>query len=757
MPKWEMKHTITICIAVLLFGSAFSQTPCDLRVGGYLRYSEDSLGVSDAEIFIEDLHIKAHTNVDGYFELKRICPGQLLLEFDLPNKVHIHHFIEIHQDTSISIFVSRSAIKLDAAHVTGKPNQQTIGEEAILNQTGKGLTDLLTTMPGVQALQTGNAISKPMLDGFYGQRVPMFINGVRQEGQQWGAEHGTEADPLSYNQIAVHQGTAVLRKAHDAYAGIVELNSKPEAHAGEVNINSGSAFATNNRQVAVFSKISSHPWNTNHQWYVNLSSRRGGNYRSPGYYLLNTGIFDVGLNAGLEKVYKHKTDRWNLSYYHFEGGIFSGSRIGNVTDLLQAIQRTQPLYGVGQFAYPIKAPKQQSSHLQGQYEITTSNSKFLLSLQANHRSEYDLHRSRKFSFPQLDLYLLNIDIRNDANTAFLRHKTIQWGWSSSMWAHRYAGYFFLPDFLANATGVYGLRKTRLGGFIWENALRADGKIMAAQWVKGGIKHTKARIFGNIAASSTLSKALPTGKYSMSLQRLWRSPWLNELYSEGVHHSAASFEKGNDALRSEVNYKLETQYEAHHKNSQFYIRGYAHYIRNFINLTPSEQPVLTVRGAFPAYEYKQFDALYTGVDANLQFPLTPALDLRNQAGITYARNLESNLFPSFIPPAFLQTGLHYHYKYIYGYVELRRQFQQAFYSEGTDYLPPPEAYSLINAGFRIENVGRKQRLSLAIEGQNLGNVVYRNYLDRFRYFADMPGRNISLRLSYNFHHHQEHTD
>ena len=752
-----MKHTISILIAVLLWSSASSQNTCNLRLGGYLRYAEDSVGIADAEIFIEALHLKTQTNASGYFEFKRICPAQVLLEFDIVPKIHIHHFMEIWQDTQFTLYVSRKAVTIEAAHVTGKSNQQSITELDILKQTGKSLTDLLGALPGVQSLQTGNAISKPMLDGFSGQRVPIFINGVRQEGQQWGAEHGTEADPLSYNHISIHQGTAVLRKAHDAYAGIVELNSKPDAHPGEFNIHSGSAYSTNNRQIALFSKIAGHPWQQNHQWYANMSSRRGGDYSSPGYVLQNTGLFDIGLNLGLEKTYKHKVDRWNLSYYHFEGGIFSGSRIGNVTDLLHAISRTQPLYGTGAFSYAIQAPKQQSSHLQGQYEISTTNSRFLVSVQANHRSEYDLHRSRKLTFPQLDLYLFNTDIRNDANTSFLRHKHIQWGWSSSFWAHRYAGYFFLPDFIANSSGIYALHRKQIHGFIWENALRGDAKIMHAQWVKAGIQRDNTRFFGNIAASSTMSKLLRTGKYALSLQRLWRSPWFNELYSEGVHHSAASFEKGNAELRSEVNYKLETQYEMSRKSSQFYVRGYAHYIRNFINLSPSAQPVLTVRGAFPAYEYRQFNALYTGMDVNFNFHIIKSIEIRNQAGITYARNLENTTFPAFIPPAFFQSGLRYHHKNLNLYADFRRQFKQVLYTEGTDYLPPPNAYTKVDMGIQLENLGRKQRLSISVDAQNIGNVAYRNYLDRFRYFADMPGRNINFRLIYNFHHHQEHAD
>ena len=67
----------------------------------------------------------------------------------------------------------------------------------------------------------------------------------------------------------------------------------------------------------------------------------------------------------------------------------------------------------------------------------------------------------------------------------------------------------------------------------------------------------------------------------------------------------------------------------------------------------------------------------------------------------------------------------------------------------DYAPPPEAYTLfgIEGGARIP--WGRQTLFAGFTISNLFNTTYRDYLNRFRYYADEPGRNVSLRFQFQF--------
>jgi iron complex outermembrane receptor protein len=62
----------------------------------------------------------------------------------------------------------------------------------------------------------------------------------------------------------------------------------------------------------------------------------------------------------------------------------------------------------------------------------------------------------------------------------------------------------------------------------------------------------------------------------------------------------------------------------------------------------------------------------------------------------------------------------------------------------DYLPPPAAYNLLNVDFNTDLMLGKQTINLGVAVLNLLNERYRDYMNRFRYFNDEPGRSINLR-------------
>ena len=68
----------------------------------------------------------------------------------------------------------------------------------------------------------------------------------------------------------------------------------------------------------------------------------------------------------------------------------------------------------------------------------------------------------------------------------------------------------------------------------------------------------------------------------------------------------------------------------------------------------------------------------------------------------------------------------------------------------DTSTPPGAYHLLNfvssIGFKSEN-GGNYKINLRIE--NLFNNLYKNYLNRLRYFTHEMGRNIMLSVSYSY--------
>ena len=95
----------------------------------------------------------------------------------------------------------------------------------------------------------------------------------------------------------------------------------------------------------------------------------------------------------------------------------------------------------------------------------------------------------------------------------------------------------------------------------------------------------------------------------------RVPNPSELFSDGLHHSAARIEKGLLTIDKETANKFILSLERNNANFGFVISPYFKKINGFIQLIPVGIST-TIRGAFPVYEYNQIDAEIYGIDIDV---------------------------------------------------------------------------------------------------------------------------------------------
>ncbi|TAE13782.1 MAG: hypothetical protein EAY72_08025, partial [Bacteroidetes bacterium] len=84
--------------------------------------------------------------------------------------------------------------------------QDVLTQKSIQLRSGESLGEILQQLNGVQVLQTGTTIFKPVMQGLHSNRVLIMNNGVRLEGQQWGSEHAPEIDPMVAQKITAVKG-----------------------------------------------------------------------------------------------------------------------------------------------------------------------------------------------------------------------------------------------------------------------------------------------------------------------------------------------------------------------------------------------------------------------------------------------------------------------------------------------------------------------------------------------------------------------
>lgn len=170
------------------------------------------------------------------------------------------------------------------------------------------------------------------------------------------------------------------------------------------------------------------------------------------------------------------------------------------------------------------------------------------------------------------------------------------------------------------------------------------------------------------------------------------------------------------------------------------------------MKPAAQPELTIKGAYPVFNYEQANARISGIDAKLQTQLFNHLEITTKAMILRAWNYSINDYLIYMPSdrySFNIKGfgsLSKNVSEIYlqaGYQFITKQWRVP---QNTDFAEPPKAYGLLSAEIGSLFKFGKQKLNVSIAATNLLNEIYRDYLDRFRYFADSQGQNFTLRIN-----------
>ena len=171
--------------------------------------------------------IAAHTA-----SFDHLCPGNYRLRISGIGIQPVDTAFALQQSTELTIELMASVEQLqlfevhdDRSDRTGNAtlSSSTLSAADLQVNAGKPLGELLKEASGVNSLQSGPTISKPIIHGLHSNRVLIINNGVRLEGQQWGSEHAPEIDPFSVARALVLKGAASLRYGSDAIGGVVLL------------------------------------------------------------------------------------------------------------------------------------------------------------------------------------------------------------------------------------------------------------------------------------------------------------------------------------------------------------------------------------------------------------------------------------------------------------------------------------------------------------------------------------------------------
>ena len=766
---------------------------CVARLQGQILGQDTKQPLIGATVYVRELKAGAVADSVGNFRLSRVCAGKYTLDVQFVGYKTSTVSVQVGRELVVTInpvrLQSNNQMLQEVVVTEHRSEAQQLLQTqvslsgAALDQTrGQSLGESLKALAGLYSIQTGPSISKPVIHGLYSNRIIILNNGIRQEDQQWGTEHAPQVDQFLASRLTVIKGAASIRYGSDAIGGVILVEPKAmptkPGIGGEVNLvgatNGGMGVVSGLLEGAFDKKL------TGLSWRLQGTLKRSGYVKTPNYYLENTSYHENNFSGDLH--YDHKNVGLELFYSQFDTkiGLFTGAQVGSLADLYAAIGRREPLSQPG-FSYALNRPYQAVQHelvkarahlhLNGGGTLTATFAR-----QQNTRREYDYISFSGISTPELYLKLVTHTADLVWEHAPIKTKARgqrdagQWsgsvGFNGITQGNVREYLFLIPNFRNYGAGLFAIERYAVGNLTLEAGLRYDYRWLRAYFLDEVTRQTYSKTHNWQNANGSLGGAYqlrPDLTLTANLSTAWRAPNVADLYSNGLHQSAVAYERGNPDLQPEQAYNSNLVLAYAGKRLSGEIGVYYNRIDNYIYLKPDSVPVVRQRGAFPSYTYAQVRATFQGIDASLTYKLTDQLALTSKNSLLFAYNHTDHDYLVFIPANRSDNTIRYDwakwgklanvYVSVSGLYVARQNRAPAVTSRqenGTviftgDFAPPPPAYVLLGAEAGFQTQLGRQSISVILSGSNLANAAYRDYLNRFRYFADEPGRNLMLKI------------
>ncbi len=748
---------------------------CNYKITGNVIDATTGTFLKDATIDLNPVGQQKLTDANGSFTFTQLCQNQYHIRIAHMGCSPEVLYLDLKKDTSFVIYLYHHIELMNEVTVHGERNEQvsqtssTINESEIAANANKNIAQTIENIAGVSSLNTGAGISKPIIHGLYGNRVGIINNGIAQSGQQWGNDHAPEIDPFVANHISVVKGASALAYGGVNLGGVVlvepaTLGTEPHLH-GRVNY----VFQTNGLGNTLNVQLEkSNSWGS---WRVLGTTKLIGDRKSPTYYLTNTGNRELNFAGQYEKGFGHRL-KFSAYFSHFQTqlGILRGSHISNSSDLILAMFRDEPFFTKDYFSYQIEAPSQKVKHQLIKYSLTYLLDdhqviEFKNGIQINNRKEFDVRRNSYNNSPSLSIKQLNNFMEGVYTNVLSGGGTLKSGLQYTYINNTNDNAAtdrlpLIPDYQSNQMAAYAIYQKYISKLYVEVGGRYDYRYLQAITISSTFPREikrENRDFQNYGFSAG-------AKYSFSSAFIakadfgivQRAPEVNELYSSGLHQGLASIEYGNPNLHAENSIKALLTVESNLKQKVFLqVTGYYQQIIDYIYLKPTGEFELTISGSFPVFEYTQTDARIYGFDFLTSYQATENLKFVLKYAYLKGDEIKVDIPLIYMPPNNLLLSANYALKNwgksTNNSVGISGKYvaQQKGYLPGQDFLAPPNAYFLLGAEANTSFKFTNNMLDVGLRAENLLNTVYRDYLNRMRYFANDLGINVSLRLTFHF--------
>jgi iron complex outermembrane receptor protein len=701
-----------------------------------------------ANVSIPDLRISLITNAEGEFSINSApSRGKFLIQVSYVGYKTLTQTVDFSKGAQLVFELHESVIEGKEVVITGsafssdnRKNSTSItavGKTELQTRPSTNIIDALSRVPGVSQITTGPAISKPVIRGLSANRVVTLSNGVKQQGQQWGDEHGIEIDQYSAERIEVLRGPASLMYGSDALGGVINILDALPAPEGTLRGEFLSNYATNNGLSGTSLMLQG---NTNGLVYRARGSYRNAySYKTATEFVPNSGFNETSFEGqiGLNKNwgYAHldaSSFRNNIGFYEpqrNDAGLLIDED-GNVPTDDQNHDRS------------LAFPKQDVRH----YKIAL-NSNVLFnsgSLRSTIGYQHNLRRELESAGEGPALFLNNYAYSYDFKYTLKEQN----GWAS---VFGLSGEFIhslntsaeeqlIPDYDSQGYGAFAFVKKTWDKNTFNVGARLDYRKLNSYAFEGEevTFPTINNEFTNLSAAAGYTHEFNEAlSFKANAGTAFRGPNIAELSSNGVHEGAFRYEVGNPDLKQERSNQIDASFEYSNEYLSASLGGFLNSINNYIYYNSNGEFIDVDGTDYPVFNFVQADALLRGAEASLTLHPVSFIHFENAFAFTRATNRTTKQSLPFIPAASLRNEFRYEPKikgtsHSYISVGLDNFFKQ---SKVDAFESATSGYTLLNAAIGTTlKISKKQELTIYVAGRNLLNKAYYDHLSRFK-----PGR------------------
>ncbi|MBT9394956.1 TonB-dependent receptor [Hymenobacter sp. NST-14] len=792
-----MKTVLTLLFSLLLALPALAQTS---TLRGVVL-DERGQPVPFASVALPALQRGTAADADGRFSLPDLPAGSQPVQGSAVGFAAATIIVKMPRTDLLTVRLRAAASTLGEVVVTGVGRSTEIrrspvpiaaltGREIRLNASGNAIDAAVRGIPGLAAVTTGPNVSKPFIRGLGYNRVLTLFNGLRQEGQQWGDEHGLEVDGYGLDRVEVVKGPASLLYGSDAVAGVVNLlPALPSGPDGELHgevlteyqsvnglVGKSGALEYQNRGIETSLRAS-------HRWARDYRNPVDGRVYNTGFRELNlTGLLGLRRNWGTVRLW--------LTAYDNRQEIPDGSR----DSLSRAFTRqvfegeqddfaTRPVVSRRELnSYRITDLHQHIAHYRAfatsELKAGPGELRLLLGLQQNHRQEFN-HPTDPAQ-PGLDLRLttLNYEVRYLLPSQHGYELTVGTNGMAQDNRHLNATDFPIPPYRLFDVGGFGVVKKAFGALELTGGLRYDTRVV--DWNDFYVGTDPATGFGRAASATTPGaerqftafhkvyrgvSASVGGSYAAgprlvlraNLARGYRAPNIPEIGSNGLDPGAHIIYLGNPAFRPEFNWQQDVGVLWKSGAVEASAEAFYNRVENFIYqarlFEANGQPRRDALGN-ATYQFQQAGAsLYGGELAlNVQPAALPGLSWRTGAALVVGLNRNAALrqregragrYLPLIPAPTAQTELRFTLpdqpgrRFAASYLRLTlagTARQNRFYAvDGAETATPGYLLTGLGAGTSLRTATGRPLAQLVLQADNLFDVAYQAHLNRLKYF------------------------